>query len=139
MIKIIQGTFGLRVNNTIVPKSAKDEPFSCDETTEKRLVKIGVAEFVEEAEAIVEVQNNEVVTEETETEAEATEETETEAEVVIENVSKEELIAMFKELGLKGNPAVMKEETLKAKIAEAAKLVEDEEAPVFDEAGGVVQ
>ena len=148
MIKIIQGTFGLRVNNTIVPKTVKDEPFSCDKATEKRLVAAGIAEYIEEIESVPEVEaeaevETEVETEETEVETEVeTEETEVKTEdnkVVAEEPSREELIAAFKELGLKGNPAVMRDETLKAKIAEAAELVEDEEAPVFEAVDGVVQ
>lgn len=131
MIKIIQGIYGHKVGNTIIPKSAKDEPFSCDKATEKRLVNSGVAVYVEESESIVEF-------EDLETETEETEETEDKESEESEEMTREELIKAYKDLGLKGNPAVMKDETLKAKIAQAAELVEDEEAPKFDAVDGVV-
>ena len=132
MIKIIQGIYGHKVGNTIIPKSAKDEPFSCDEATEKRLVNSGVAVYVEESESIVEFEDLETETEETEETEETNESKES------EEMTREELIKAYKDLGLKGNPAVMKDETLKAKIAQAAELVEDEEAPKFDAVDGVV-
>ena len=46
MIKIINGIYGLRNGNSVIPKTSKDEPFSCDKTEEARLVKLGVAEYV---------------------------------------------------------------------------------------------
>ena len=134
MIKIIQGIYGHKVGNTIIPKSAKDEPFSCDEATEKRLVNSGVAVYVEESESIVEFEDLETETEETE----ETEDKESKESEESEEMTREELIKAYKDLGLKGNPAVMKDETLKAKIAQAAELVEDEEAPKFDAVDGVV-
>lgn len=117
MIKIIKGVFGYNNGKAVIPKTSKDEPFSCDAKVEKRLVALGIAKYV------------------TETEAEAAVEPVAEAEV--KEPTREELIAMFKEMGLKGNPSSMKTETLKAKIAEAAELVEDEDAPDFDDVDGV--
>jgi hypothetical protein len=142
MIKIIQGIFGHKVGNTIIPKSAKDEPFSCDEATEKRLVNSGVAIYIDESESIVEFEELETEAEAEETEAEVEVE-KAEAEVAEANVeaqemTRDDLIKAYKELGLKGNPAVMKDETLKAKIAQAAESVEDEEAPTFNAVDGVV-
>lgn len=46
MIKIINGVFGYNNGKSIIPKTSKDEPFSCDKATEKRLVSIGVAVYV---------------------------------------------------------------------------------------------
>jgi len=46
MIKIIRGTFGLRVGNVTVGKTPTDEPFEVDEKTADRLVKDRVAEKV---------------------------------------------------------------------------------------------
>lgn len=119
MIKIINGVFGYNNGKSIIPKTSKDEPFSCDKATEKRLVAIGVAEYVDGAEA----------------------------EVDEVEVSREDLIAQFKAFGLKGNPNTMKTETLIAKVEEAAKANEaeaeevevevDEDAPSFDEVDGV--
>ena len=121
MIKIINGVFGYNNGKSIVPKTSKDEPFSCDKATEKRLVALGVAEYVT-AEEVAEADEVEV--------------------------SREDLIAQFKAFGLKGNPNTMKTETLKAKVEEAAKAVEaeadevevevDEDAPIFNEEDGVV-
>ena len=126
MIKIINGVFGYRSGNSIIPKTSKDEPFECDKATEKRLVDLGVAKYVT-AEIAEVVETAEI------------------ADEITEEPTREDLIAMFKEAGLKGNPNSMKTETLKAKIAEVAILVEDEEsipvdddAPSFDDADGVV-
>ena len=123
MIKIINGVFGYNNGKSIIPKTSKDEPFSCDKATEKRLVAIGVAEYVDGAEV-------------------------EEAEVDEVEISREDLIAQFKAFGLKGNPNTMKTETLIAKVEEAAKANEteadevdevevDEDAPSFDEVDGV--
>lgn len=51
MIKIIKGYYGYKNGNSIIPKSSKDEPFSCDKAEEARLVKLGVAEYVTSVEA----------------------------------------------------------------------------------------
>lgn len=119
MIKIIKGVFGYNNGKSVVPKTSQDGPFECDKAIEKRLVSLGVAEYVTN---VVEA-----------TEAlETTEQTE-----VINEPTREELIATFKQLGLKGNPNTMRIETLKAKITAAAELVEDEDTPSFDEVDGV--
>ena len=94
MIKIINGTFGYNNGKSIIPKTSKDEPFECDKSTEKRLVDIGVAVYVDANKSDADADGG-------------------------ADVTREDLIAQFKALGLKGNPAVMKDETLKAKIAEA--------------------
>ena len=114
MIKIIRGYYGYKKGNSIIPKSAKDAPFSCDKAEEERLVKLGVAEFVT-GEAV---------------------------KVEAVEVSKDDLIAQYTALGLKGNPSSMKVETLKAKIADAKKAEEvetEEDAPTFNEVDGVVE
>ena len=134
MIKIIRGTYGYRNGNTIIPKTVKDEPFSCAKAEEKRLVKLGVAQYVTEAEVetTAEAETEEVV-EETKTEAEE----KAEAEVVA--LDKEALIARFKELGLSGNPVTWKAETIARKIAEAEAKLEAEEAPELNADDGVVE
>lgn len=126
MIKIIKGVFGYNNGKSVIPKTSKDGPFECDKAIEKRLVSIGVAEYVTNV-----------------VEATKAVEADDPAEI-IEEPTREDLIATFKQLGLKGNPNTMKTETLKAKIAEAAELVEDEDsipldenAPSFDEVDGV--
>lgn len=89
MIKIIKGYYGYKQGNSIIPKCSKDAPFSCDRAEEARLVKLGVAEYVK---------------------AEANEG---------DGLDKEALIARYKELGLAGNPASWKAETIAKKIKEA--------------------
>ena len=119
MIKIINGVFGYNNGKSVIPKTSQDAPFECDKAVEKRLVSIGVAEYVTKV-------------------VEATEAVEaSDPAEIIEEPTREDLIATFKNLGLKGNPNTMKTETLKAKIAEAAELVEDEDTPSFDEVDGV--
>lgn len=55
MIKIIKGTYGYIDKNGIVqPKTSKDEPFTLSKEEEERLVKRGVAKYVEAAEKHVE-------------------------------------------------------------------------------------
>lgn len=49
MIKIIKGFYGYKQGGSIVPKSSVDGPFECDKAEEARLVKLGVAEYVTEA------------------------------------------------------------------------------------------
>ena len=46
MIRIIKYTYGYKKGNTIIPKTAVDAPFSCDAKEEARLVKLGIAEYV---------------------------------------------------------------------------------------------
>lgn len=47
MIKMVQGIYGYQDKNGIVrPKSSEDAPFSLSEAQEKRLVDLGVAEYV---------------------------------------------------------------------------------------------
>lgn len=116
MIKIINGVFGYNNGKTIIPKTSKDEPFECDAKVEKRLVAQGVAVYVGNGKS---------------------------DQTEIKEPTRKELIALFKEMGLKGNPNSMKTEDLKTKIAEAAELVEDEEVdtdegtPTFEEDGVV--
>ena len=123
MIKIVNGVFGYNDGTSVVPKTSKDEPFSCDKATEKRLVSLGVAKYVTGEQ--LEVHDED---------ANSTDE--------LVNFSKDELIAEYKSLGLGGNPKVMKEETLIKKIKEAKEALEeveedDEDAPNFDEVDGV--
>lgn len=133
MIRIIQGTYGFRNGNIIIPKTVKDAPFSTTKAEEERLVKLGVAEYVTEAEAQAEA----VVETEVEeaSEAETTEEVEAEAE----ELDKENLIARYKELGLRGNPANWNAETILRKIKEAEAELEAVDAPDLSSDDGVVE
>lgn len=115
MIKIIRGYYGYKNGNSIIPKSANDGPFECDKAEEERLVKLGVAEYVTAGKAEAEAKLDEG-----------------------QELDKEALIARYKELGLGGNPASWKAETIAKKIKEAEAKLEDE-APVFDDTDGVVE
>ena len=46
MIKIIRGTYGHKVGNRVVPKTNKSEPFELTAAQEERLVKMGIAAYV---------------------------------------------------------------------------------------------
>ena len=47
MIKIIAGIYGLRKNGRVVPITSKSAPISLAKAEEERLVKAGVAEYVD--------------------------------------------------------------------------------------------
>lgn len=47
MIKIIKGSYGMRVRGAIVPVTENDDPISLDESKEARLVRLGVAVYTE--------------------------------------------------------------------------------------------
>lgn len=47
MIRIISGSYGYRENGHVVPKNSKSKPFSLDKKEEERLVKAGVAVYVD--------------------------------------------------------------------------------------------
>lgn len=63
MIKIIQGTYGYIDENGIVkPKTAKDAPFELeDKSREAELVALGVAEYVDGTELIIDEETGGVV------------------------------------------------------------------------------
>lgn len=143
MIKIIQGIFGLKVGNTIIPKSAKDEPFSCDEATEKRLVNSGVAIYADESESIVEFEDLEA-------------EVDNEAPLYTDETSLAELKEIAKTLGATDDilKSIRAKAAAKELIDELAKTYEAEsktigeaeeeteevaeDAPTFDAVDGVV-
>lgn len=50
MIKIIKGSYGMKVKGLVVPVTEKDGPITLDEAKEERLVRLGVAEYVAESE-----------------------------------------------------------------------------------------
>lgn len=118
MIKIIKGYYGYKQGNSIIPKTSNDEPFECDKAEEARLVKLGVAEYAN---------------------ANAN-------EGDGDGLDKEALIARYKELGLAGNPASWKAETIAKKIAEAEAKAnegdddgESNDAPDLGDDDGVVE
>lgn len=54
MIRIIKGTYGLRVEGNIIPMGPGSEPFSVDKDRESELVGAGIAEYVEVETPVVE-------------------------------------------------------------------------------------
>lgn len=52
MIQIIRGVYGHYIDGHVVPKDKNSEPFALTPEQEKRLVRIGVAEYVELVEAV---------------------------------------------------------------------------------------
>ena len=132
MIKIIKGVFGLNNGTSIIPKTPKDEPFEAPADVEKRLVEIGVAEYVGKTKAAEEKTEPTAPTVQTE---EATEEAEVDGP---KELDKEALIARYKELGLGGNPANWKAETILKKIEDAEATLA-EEVPDLSSDDGVVE
>lgn len=49
MIRIIKGSYGLRVGKTVRPVKEGDAPIELEKEQEARLVRLGVAEYVETA------------------------------------------------------------------------------------------
>ena len=118
MIKIIKGVFGFNNGTSIIPKTPKDEPFEAPAEVEKRLVSEGVAKYVTETVAEV---------------AKVAEDAEATTEL-----DKEALITRYKELGLGGNPANWKAETILKKIEDAEATLA-EEVPDLSSDDGVVE
>lgn len=126
MIKIINGIYGYRKGNSIIPKTKKDEPFECVAKEEARLVKLGVAEYVGPTE---------------------TEEVEEVAPLYTEETGLAELKEIAKSLGATDEElkpirakAVAREliDKLSAGATEGETEEVEEETPTFDEVDGVV-
>ncbi len=52
MIRIIKGTYGHKVGKVVIPIGMKDDPIALDVREERRLVDMGVAEYVGDPEEI---------------------------------------------------------------------------------------
>ena len=135
MIKIIRGYYGYKNGNSIIPKSTKDAPFSCDAAEEARLVRLGVAEYVGQPEA-VEVEGEALYTDETSL-AELKEiakklgATDEELKPIRSKAAAKELIDKLADEICEGEPVEGPDES---------EIVEVEgEAPSFDEVDGVVE
>lgn len=144
MIKIVQGVYGFLDNNGIVrPKTEADEPFELTPEQEARLVKLGVAQYVETV-------NDEQEPEDTDTEDTEGVETEDEQEPIgfdetppedfeeeklLKDMNVKELRALGKEYGLTFKVGMTKDEMVEAISTAQAEIAEDEDsepAPVFD-------
>ena len=131
MIKIINGVFGYNNGKSIIPKTSKDEPFSCDKATEERLVAMGVAVYVGTGKA--EQTENKGDDEEKSLYTDATNFAE------LKEIAKN-LGATDEELKPLKSKAKVREliDQLANEIAEGDEVVEDDEdAPNFDEVDGV--
>ena len=143
MIRIIKGVYGHVPNpdtGIVVPKTSKDEPFSLSPEQEKRLVSIGVAEYVD-APAAPAIPEPEDVDEALEAEAEP-EAPAAEPETSLDDMSAKELREYGKTFGLTfrvGMTKVEMREAIEAAEAEVETEGEDDEAPpVFDAAEAVM-
>ena len=144
MIKIVHGVYGYVDKNGIVrPKTEADEPFELLPEQEKRLVRLGVAEYVRAVKAEQEPEEPEAETEEEqdpigvdETPPVDIDEADVVEEIVdLETLSAKELHELGNEYGLTFKSNASKASMIKA-ITEAQKEdAEDEDgepAPVFD-------
>lgn len=130
MIRIIAGVYGYKKNGRIEAKTVKSAPFSVEAKEEARLVKAGVAVYVEETESTV-----------------TTTENDTKSAENIEKMSYNDLRAKASAMGIsvEGNKkqdyidAIMAAlNTEEAEEMEEAEAVSDEAAPTFDASSTVV-
>lgn len=142
MIRIIKGVYGHVPNpdtGIVVPKTSKDEPFSLSPEQEKRLVSIGVAEYVDAPAAPTETGPEDVDdAPEAETEVPAGEAEDDGA--ALDEMSAKELREYGKELGLTFRVGMTKAEMREAIVAaeDAAEPEDDEAPPAFDAAEAVM-
>lgn len=150
MIKIIKGTYGHVPNpkaGIVVPKTSKDEPFSLSPEQEKRLVSLGVAEYVNAApEAEPETEPAEDMTPEAEEAIAAALGDMSEAEddepegPTLEDMTAKELREYGKTLGLTLKVGMTKaemREAIEAALDDTAEAEDDEAPPTFDAAEAV--
>lgn len=143
MIKIVKGVYGFMDKNGMVrPKTAADEPFALLPEQEARLVKLGIAQYVEDVKDAQEPE--ETATEDTEqVEAEDAQEPigfdETPpVDTDLSKMSVPELRKLGKEYGLTFKVGFSKADmvqAIEAKEAELSAITEDEDdepTPVFD-------
>lgn len=126
MIKIIQGVYGFWNGKSVVPKTVNDEPFTETPEQEERLVKLGVAEYVNIPPSIV-----------AET---ATVEEVDELPVNLEDMTVKELKVFAEPYGVKYKVGTSKDDFIEAikkamnkeQTAEIEEIEDDEEPPAFD-------
>lgn len=126
MIKIIQGVYGFWNGHMVVPKTVNDEPFTETPEQEERLVKLGVAGYVNIPPSIV-----------AET---ATVEEVDELPVNLEDMTVKELKVFAEPYGVKYKVGTGKDDFIEAikkamnkeQTAEIEEIEDDEEPPTFD-------
>ena len=142
MIRIIKGVYGHVPNpdtGIVVPKTSKDEPFSLSPEQEKRLVSIGVAEYVE-APAAPAIPEPKDVDGAPKAEVEISASEPEDDGLTLDEMSAKELREYGKELGLTFRVGMTKAEMREAIVAaeDAAEPEDDEAPPVFDAAEAVM-
>ena len=142
MIRIIKGVYGHVPNpktGIVVPKTSKDEPFSLSPEQEKRLVSIGVAEYVD-APAAPAIPEPKDVDGAPKAEVEISASEPEDDGLTLDEMSAKELREYGKELGLTFRVGMTKPEMREAIVAaeDAAEPEDDEAPPVFDAAEAVM-
>ncbi len=144
MIKIVRGVYGFMDNNGIVrPKTAADEPFALQPEQEERLVRLGVAEYVGNAERVQEPDETEQEVFEEEQDPIGFDEMPYE-EIALSELSVKDLRAIGKEYGLSFKVGTTKDdmvkaiETAQAEMDTEAEDDDGEPAPVFDASEAVL-
>lgn len=145
MIKIVRGVYGFMDGNGIVhPKTAADEPFELLPEQEARLVKLGVAQYVETVKDEQEHEQSDPEQVETEDEQDPIGFDETPVdEPALSELSVKELREIGKGYGLSFKVGTSKAEMVKAiEAAEAQMDAEGEDdgepAPAFDASEAVL-
>lgn len=142
MIRIIKGVYGHVPNpdtGIVVPKTSKDEPFSLSPEQEKRLVSIGVAEYVN-APAAPAIPEPKDVDGAPKAEVEISASEPEDDGLTLDEMSAKELREYGKELGLTFRVGMTKAEMREAIVAaeDAAEPEDDEAPPAFDAAEAVM-
>lgn len=109
MIKIISGTYGMRKNGKIIPKNSSSEPFEIKADEERKLVELGIAEYVD-------VSKNKKIAETPKSADDNTKQT-----AKLEDMTGKQLKAYAKEHNIK----LPKSATSKSDIVEAIKSAEN--------------
>ncbi len=118
MIRIINGTYGRRVGNRIVPTTSADGAFQLEPDKEARLVSRGVAKYVTKNSADENVEESEL----TDAGSSANSESTSDKKATLEALTRKELDKMAKELGIE-KPEKMAN---KDKVIDAIMNVDDE-------------
>lgn len=133
LVKIVKGVYGFDTGTTVIGKSANDEPFFLDEDKARRLLDLGVAELVCDAEypdsPVYGVGDDET------TEGAETENGEELEEIILDEMTLEELKEFAEPYGVKykvGTKKAVFIEQIKAALQEAAETENGEEPPSFD-------
>lgn len=133
MIKIINGVYGRKVGNRVVPVTAKDGPIELTPEQEERLVKKGVAVYVDKPKKEAAPIDPPEDPEDIELEEEETDEESVELPAYNEDMTRDQLNEIAIEYGVEEPQKARNKAELIAWIDEAAA----EEPPTFDAADAV--